>query len=132
MAEGSFATAINCVDGRVQVPVMEYMQKRFGVEYVDVVTEAGVCKSLSNDKDDSFADALSGTIKFLAEKHGSKAVAIVGHHDCAGNPSSMKVQHEQILASVKVIESWGLGIPVVGLWVGDDWQAEEVCATATA
>lgn len=132
MVAGSFATAINCVDGRVQVPVMEYMQRRFDVEYVDVVTEAGVCKPLSEGKDGKFVETLRGTIEFLLEKHGSKAVAIVGHHGCTGNPAAAKVQHEQILASVKVIESWGLGISVVGLWVGEDWQAEEVSETLKA
>jgi len=37
----SFYTAINCMDGRVQLPVITYLQKRFGVEHVDSITAAG-------------------------------------------------------------------------------------------
>ena len=29
-----FATAINCIDGRVQKPVAEYIQEIFGLEYL--------------------------------------------------------------------------------------------------
>ena len=50
MAE-KFATAVNCMDGRVQKPVIEYLQKSFGVDYVDMVTEPGPNKILAEGKD---------------------------------------------------------------------------------
>lgn len=37
----SFCTVINCIDGRVQMPVNQYMQQRFKVKYVDTITEPG-------------------------------------------------------------------------------------------
>ncbi|MCK4847090.1 MAG: hypothetical protein KAS88_05400 [Deltaproteobacteria bacterium] len=126
MAEGKFALVVNCMDGRVQAPVREYLCERFNVDYVDVITEAGPCKSISDNKDTEWLKALRAKIEFLAEKHGSKDMAIVGHFDCGANASLKDAQHEQILASVKVVESWGLGLSVIGLWVGDDWQATEV------
>ena len=36
-----FCTVINYIDGRVQLPVIRYLQKRFDAEYVDSITEAG-------------------------------------------------------------------------------------------
>ena len=42
-----FCTAINCVDGRVQVPVINYLKKRFKVDYVNVVSEPGPSKILA-------------------------------------------------------------------------------------
>ena len=33
----TFATAINCMDGRVQIPVIEYLKKEFKVDYVDMI-----------------------------------------------------------------------------------------------
>ena len=41
MAEGTFATAINCMDGRVQLPVIKFLQERFKAEYVDIISEPG-------------------------------------------------------------------------------------------
>jgi len=37
----SFCTAINCMDGRTQLPVNEFMRRKLGVAYVDTITEAG-------------------------------------------------------------------------------------------
>ncbi|HOP76783.1 MAG TPA: hypothetical protein PLD05_04790 [Thermogutta sp.] len=37
----SFATVVNCMDGRTQGPVISYLKERFGVDYVDNSTEAG-------------------------------------------------------------------------------------------
>ncbi len=37
----SFCTTINCMDGRVQLPVIKYLQKHFNVDYVDSITEPG-------------------------------------------------------------------------------------------
>ena len=36
-----FYSAINCMDGRVRLPVISYLRERFGVQHVDVITEAG-------------------------------------------------------------------------------------------
>lgn len=34
-----FATAINCIDGRTQLPVIEWARKKYGVDYVDMITK---------------------------------------------------------------------------------------------
>jgi hypothetical protein len=39
--ENIFATAIDCIDGRAQDPVAAWIRARFGVRYVDTVTQAG-------------------------------------------------------------------------------------------
>ena len=41
-----FATAVNCMEGRTQLPVIAYLKKKFEVDYVDMVTEAGPVKIL--------------------------------------------------------------------------------------
>ena len=46
MADGTFATAINCMDGRIQMSVNEFIRKEYGVNYVDTITLAGPCKVL--------------------------------------------------------------------------------------
>jgi Putative carbonic anhydrase len=37
MGEGKFGTAINCMDGRVQEPVINWMKVRYGLDYVDMI-----------------------------------------------------------------------------------------------
>ncbi len=48
--ENIFATAINCIDGRVQKPVMEFAISKFKVDYVVMITEPGSDKILSENK----------------------------------------------------------------------------------
>ena len=43
----SFCTVVNCMDGRVQLPVIRYLQDRIEVLYVDSVTEPGPVRSLA-------------------------------------------------------------------------------------
>ncbi len=40
--EVTFATALNCMDGRVQDTVAEWAKQHFNVTYVDAVTEPGI------------------------------------------------------------------------------------------
>ncbi len=39
---GKFVTAINCMDGRVQIPVIEYLKNNYGINYVDMITAPGL------------------------------------------------------------------------------------------
>lgn len=45
-----FATAIDCIDGGAQIPVIEYIKSEHGVDFVDVVTEPGPDKILADNK----------------------------------------------------------------------------------
>lgn len=126
MSHGSFATAINCMDGRTQIPVIEYMKKKYGVDYVDMITEPGPIKILAENKDETMLNSIKRRVEISTIKHGSKHIAIAGHHDCAGNPVEKEMQLKQILKSIKTIRSWGFKGEIVGLWIGEDWKAYEV------
>ena len=46
----SFCTAVNCIDGRgVQLPVNQYLTRRFDVEFVDIVSDTGPVGVLAHD-----------------------------------------------------------------------------------
>src|SRR5262244_3596388 len=47
MAHGAFATAINCIDGRAQSPVADWLKINCNVSYVDVATIPGPDKALT-------------------------------------------------------------------------------------
>jgi len=123
MSEGKFATVINCMDGRTQLPVNEWMKREFKVDYVDTITEPGPNKILAENKD---VELIKRRVLISVNKHGSKNIAIVGHHDCAGNPVDKKAQLIHIAEAIKTVTSWNLNAGVVGLWVDENWRVNRV------
>jgi hypothetical protein len=122
----SFCTAVNCMDGRVQFPVNEYLKERFGAGYVDVVTEPGPVLVLSGQGDPDLIASIGRRVRISVEAHRSVGIAVVAHADCAGNPLERAAQLEQLSASVELLADDFPGVPVLGLWLGEDWVVEEV------
>ena len=121
-----FCTVINCMDGRVQLPVIEYLQKRFGVDCVDSITEAGPNLILAKQHNPVLVDSILERLKISIERHRSVGVAVVGHQDCAGNPAPRDEQIKHIEKAVQFIRSRHANQRVIGLWVGNNWQVREV------
>ena len=84
-----FCTAVNCMDGRVQIPVIEFLRKRFGVEHVDTITEPGPNRILALHSDGGPAASILSRVALSVEKHGSVGIAVAGHFDCAGSCRSL-------------------------------------------
>ena len=121
-----FATAVNCMDGRVQIPVIEYIKNKYQVDYVDMITLPGPNKVLAESKDKSALASIKRCVEISVNLHGSRLIAISGHYDCGGNPANKETQIQQILDAIKVIKSWDFGVQVVGLWINQNWEVEEV------
>ena len=117
----SFAASVQCIDGRVQAPISEWIRSEFGVDYVDVITEPGCDSALCSERDD-----VRSKVEISVRAHGSKLVFVSGHHDCAANPGSEAEHAEQVKAAVARVRSWGLPVSVHGLWVGADWSVRRV------
>jgi carbonic anhydrase len=126
MVKGMFATAVTCIDGRVQLPVIEWLKERYDVDYVDVITEPGPNRILDENSELSVVEDIKRSVGISVEKHDSKIVAIVGHHDCAGNPADKSLQIKQIISSADLITAWGISDRVIGLWVDEDWKVQKV------
>jgi len=118
-----FATAINCMDGRTQKPVIEYLQKSFGVDYVDMITEPGPNKILSEGKDINIIERLKEKVGISAEKHNSQIIAVVAHYDCAGSPESEDVQKKHLRKAASVIASWRFPAKkIIALWLDENFK----------
>lgn len=126
MITKKFVTAINCMDGRVQLPVITWMVQQFEADCVDMITEPGPIKILAENKPDALIESLRKRVEMSVKKHGSTCLAIIGHFDCAGNPVEKETQIDQIYASLKTIHSWGFAIPVIGLWVDEQWTVHRI------
>ena len=120
----TFATAITCIDGRVQQPVTDWVKLRFNVRYVDLITEPGPDKALSQGA----AEVITGIVRkawFSINHHNSSIVALAGHDACAANPVSKEEHFEQILEGVRVLISYELPAQIVGLWV-NEWGSVDL------
>lgn len=121
-----FVTSINCIDGRTQQPIINYMKSIYNADYVDMVTEAGPNKILAENSNASLIDSIKTRVEVSTEKHNSKVIAIIGHHDCGGNPADEDTQKEQIKASVENVKVWNEKVEVIGLWVDETWTVKKV------
>lgn len=122
----SFYTTINCMDGRAQLPVISYLMERFGVQYVDVITEPGPVALLSADPESDASRSIFGRVEVSLDAHHSAGIAMVAHVDCAGNPVSDSEQREQMRACLRVLAKRYPGVALIGLWVDDTWSVSEI------
>lgn len=126
MDNKKFVTAINCIDGRVQVPVIEWMKNEYKVDYVDMITEPGPNKILAEQRFGLDTPGIKKRVEISIKKHGSNVVAITGHHNCAGNPTDKETQIRQIKEAAETVKSWGFNVSVIGLWIDDHWKVSRV------
>lgn len=117
-----FATAINCIDGRTQKHVIDFVRRKFSVDYVDMITEPGPDKILSENKKSGITESIKDRVAVSIEKHKSRVIVIVGHHDCAGNPVNEKTHRMQIKKAMQNVDSWNSEVPVFGIWLDKDWK----------
>ena len=120
---GIRATCLNCMDGRVQLPVIFWIKENYHVDNVDVITEAGMDNVLSNQHDIS---EVLRSIKISVDINKSNRLFVVGHYDCRGNPASEDVHRQEIHSAVKRLKEHWPHLEVIGLWVNQSWKVELV------
>ena len=121
----SFCTAINCMDGRTQEPVISFLKQRFGTDHVDSITEPGPIRFLANEKEGPTAASIMQRLEISVKKHGSKAIAVVAHAECTGNPYPKDFQLEQLGRAIDCVKHAYPDLEVIGLWLGLDWTVTE-------
>ena len=117
------ATCLNCMDGRVQLPVITWIKANYPVDFVDVITEAGMDGVLAKQKDIS---EVLRSIKVSVDINKSTRLFVVGHYDCRGNPIDQNLHREEIIDSVNRLKPLWPNQEIIGLWVNDQWQVELV------
>jgi len=126
MHTGKFVTAINCMDGRVQVPAMNWLKEKYALDYIDTITEPGPEKILTQGKPEQ-VESIKSRVFISVNKHGSETIFIAAHHDCAGNPVSKDEHIKQVRECIKIIKSWNLPVKTVaGAWINENWAVEVI------
>ena len=122
----SFCTAINCMDGRVQLPVIKYLQEYFHVDYVDTITEPGPNLILAQQTNINLVESIFKRLKISVDHHGSVGIAVAGHYGCAGNPATKEQQTAHTIDAIRCIKSRYSDLEIIGLWVDENWKVSEL------
>lgn len=122
----AFGTAINCMDGRVQLSVNRYLVDRWGVEHIDAITEPGPNAVLAEQADPGLVASVMSRIDISIHKHGSENIAVIGHDDCAGNPTDRSTQEEHLAKAVALLQERYPGVAVIALWADLEGNVDEV------
>ncbi len=123
MSEGKFATSVSCIDGRIQIPLTNWIKENYSVDYVDTITEPGDDKNIAKD---SIIESIKTKARISIHAHKSELIVFSGHYNCAANPVSDEEHIEMIKKGVEVISSWNLGVKVIGVYVDDSWSVNPV------
>ena len=124
----SFCTAINCMDGRVQLPVINYLTARFEAKHIDSVTEPGPVLYLAEKTDSEQTKSILHRTDISINKHRSTGIAVIAHHDCAGNPADDQTQIDQLTSAANFLASRYSNVDIIGLWVDSNWSINEICS----
>ncbi len=119
-----FIAAVSCMDGRIQLPIINYLQKKYKAKYVDIITEPGPIKYLDGEVNHAVIETIKKRVKISVEVHGTEVIAVSGHHDCAGNPVDKAKQLKQLKGAVKTLKAWKTGAKIIKLWVNEKWEVE--------
>jgi hypothetical protein len=117
-----FATCLNCIDGRAQLPVLNWIKERYRFEFIDLITEPGIAGSLVIGG--AADEAIVSKVQLSLEKHRSKYIFVAGHHDCAAYQGDDLRHKADLTAVLERIRLLFPTVQVAGLWVNEQWAVE--------
>jgi hypothetical protein len=125
MTADRFATVINCLDGEVQEPVSTWLKTYANATYVDVITAYAPERVLTAGSTAEIA-SIQDAVRHSMRTHDLHVLAVAGHADCEGDPVIHTEQIARIQQAIAVVTSWGVNVPVIGMWVDIYGQVELV------
>lgn len=66
IVKDKFGCALDCMDGRTTDAVTEYIRERYGVDWVDSITEPGINGILARNTDTSVIEKIKEKVIFLS------------------------------------------------------------------
>jgi predicted metal-dependent phosphotriesterase family hydrolase len=113
-----FAVALSCIDGRIQRPVNDFLLETFDVAYLDTITRAGMVKYLTSSYDPATASIVVD-LESAIRAHSPMKLALVAHHECAGNPIADEDQQRQLRDGVAHFRRRYPDMEVTGIWIAE-------------
>ena len=118
------------MDGRVQLPVINYLAVRFVVDHIDSITEAGPVLYLAEKTDSEQTKSILRRTDISITNHKSKGIAVIAHYDCAGNPADEQKQISQLVQAISFLAVCYPNTEAIGLWVDSNWKVIEICSNS--
>ena len=118
------------MDGGVQLPVINYLKARFKADYIDSVTEPGPVIYLAEKTDSEQTKSILHRTDISINVHYSTGIAVIAHHDCAGNHADDQTQISQLQMAIKFLASRYPKVKIIGLWIDSTASVKEVCSTS--
>ena len=120
----TFATCLNCMDGGVQLPAINWIIENYDIKYVDMITKPGMDGFLANEN--SNIHNIIKNVEISIDVHDTKNISIVGHYDCTRNPVDDLTHQKQIITAVEKIKNLFPDLNVAGLWINDNFLVEKI------
>jgi len=120
-----FTTCLNCMDGRTQLPVINWIKDNYGIGWVDMITEPGM-DGLLAEKPEEELDNIIRKIDISIKVHNTKEIFIAAHHDCIGNPVDEKSHEQHVQKAVDKLKKLKPGMRIIGLWVARDFTVKKI------
>lgn len=117
-----YGTVLECMDGRTQRKIADYLTTSFGVRNLDTITTAGAVRHLAENTEQT--KTLLDNLAISVQNHGSNQIAVVAHHDCLGNPAPDNTQKAQLGQAIARIRDLYPDAEVTGLWLNAQWIVE--------
>ncbi len=126
MSGATFTTVLNCMDGRIQEPVLSYVREDSGCPYVDNLALPGPARAFSEEGEPYLLGLIEKGLRVSVEVHGSNSIYLVAHHDCAGCPGGKAEQLTLLRQAEAQVRDWFPHVKVKLLWVNEEWKVEPV------
>lgn len=104
----------------------EYLRQLLDVDYVDTITEPGPVRIMAEEPDSPATQSILARVEISVKKHGSQCIAIVAHHDCAGNPVPEQRQKAQSVAAGEFLRARYPTAQTLALRVDATWTVVPV------
>lgn len=113
------------MDGRTQLPAINWIKDNYGIGWVDMITEPGMDGLLAEKSAEDLADIIR-KINMSIKVHNTKEIFIVAHHDCIGNPVDEKKHEQHVRKAVERLKKLKPDMNIIGLWVNHDFTVKKI------
>lgn len=118
-----------CMQGEFFFPAIEHI-KGMGFDFLDIVSGAGIVRPLAEA---SQLFSVSPMVKFWhscakisVKTNDSRALVVVAHENCKGNPVPEKIQKNHLRCAGDTLKSFRLEVPIILLWGKEDKTFEAI------
>lgn len=113
-------TVVNCMDGTIQLPVIEFAKRLWKVGWVDMITDAAPEKILFEAKEKETILRIHQNIKTSLREQKTKHLAIVSHSGCDTNKAPNDKKVEMLHCVVGDLKKIYQDTNVIGIWIDEE------------